>query len=105
VVVGTLVAVEEGVVATGEQLGYVVDAEVDGGDHDRFAHLVLEGFPLEDGSFVPVGNSVVDAMVSATPVVALCGKTWVPGRDPARYPLCRTCAEVALARGWRLPLG
>ncbi len=89
---------------TSHDLDERVEVDLAHGDHDRFAHLVLEGFPLDDGGFVPVGNSVVDAMVSATPVVALCGKTWVPERDPSRYPLCRTCAEIALARGWRLPL-
>ena len=31
-------------------------------------------------------NSVVEGMVNATPVRALCGKVWVPGRDPAKYP-------------------
>jgi hypothetical protein len=77
--------------------------ETDDGDHDRFTHLVLEGFKVKNTGFVATGNSVVDSMVSATPVVALCGKTWVPGRDPDRYPLCRTCAEIAIARGWRLP--
>lgn len=83
----------------------VVDVQTDDGDHDRFAHLVLEGFKVRERGFVATGNSVVDSMVSATPVVALCGKTWVPGRDPSRYPLCRTCAEIAIARGWRLPGG
>jgi hypothetical protein len=79
--------------------------ETDDGDHDRFAHLVLEGFNVKGAGFVATGNAVVDSMVSSTPVVALCGKTWVPGRDPSRYPLCRTCAEIAIARGWKLPAG
>lgn len=80
-----------------------VATSTDEGDHDRFTHLVLEGFNLSEAGFIATGNSVVDSMVSATPVVALCGKTWVPGRDPSKYPLCRTCAEIAIARGWRLP--
>jgi hypothetical protein len=42
-------------------------------------------------------------MVTATPVVALCGKTWVPDRDPHRYPLCPTCREIADSLGWRVP--
>jgi len=29
-----------------------------------------------------------------TPVVALCGKTWVPGRDPDKFPVCPTCKEI-----------
>ena len=75
------------------------------GDHERYTHIVLEGFHLEDEKFVATGNSVVEGMVNATPVVALCGKTWVPGRDPKKYPVCPTCKEVAASMGWRLPGG
>ena len=28
------------------------------------------------------------------PVIALCGKVWVPGRDPNRFPVCPTCKEI-----------
>ncbi|HEV2426714.1 MAG TPA: DUF3039 domain-containing protein [Acidimicrobiales bacterium] len=76
---------------------------LDEGDHNRFAHLVLEGFTPESGEFVSLENSVVDAMVNATPVRALCGKVWVPGRDPSRFPVCPTCAEVASSLGWVAP--
>lgn len=31
------------------------------------------------------------AMVYGTPMQALCGKQWVPSRDPDRFPLCPTC--------------
>jgi len=34
------------------------------------------------------------AMVEGTPVVALCGKVWVPSRDPQRYPVCPECKEI-----------
>jgi hypothetical protein len=33
-------------------------------------------------------------MVMGTPVVALCGKVWVPSRDPEKYPVCPECKEV-----------
>ena len=75
----------------------------DDGDHERFTHLVLEGYTPEDGEFVGLGNSVVEGMVNATPVRALCGKVWVPDRDPARYPLCPTCKEIAESLGWSVP--
>ena len=29
-----------------------------------------------------------------TPVVALCGKVWVPSRDPERFPICPECQEI-----------
>jgi len=38
-------------------------------------------------------------------VKALCGKIWVPGRNPTRYPICPTCKEIAEARGWKVPAG
>jgi hypothetical protein len=33
-------------------------------------------------------------MVMGTPVVALCGKVWVPSRDPQRFPVCPECKEI-----------
>lgn len=72
-------------------------------DHERFTHIVLEGYTPEKGEFVALGNSVVEGMINATPVTALCGKVWVPGRDPEKYPLCPTCREVAATLGWSLP--
>ena len=32
--------------------------------------------------------------LSGEPVVALCGKVWVPGRDPKKFPVCPTCQEI-----------
>lgn len=32
--------------------------------------------------------------IEGTPVEALCGKVWVPTRDPEQYPVCEKCAEV-----------
>ncbi|MCU1363165.1 MAG: hypothetical protein JWM55_993 [Acidimicrobiaceae bacterium] len=79
--------------------------EVDEGDHERFTHIVLEGYTPKDGEFVALNNSVVEGMVNATPVRALCGKIWVPGRDPQKYPVCATCKEIATSLGWSLPGG
>jgi hypothetical protein len=79
--------------------------EVDEGDHERFTHIVLEGYTPKDGEFVGLNNSVVEGMVNATPVRALCGKIWVPGRDPQKYPVCPTCKEIATSLGWSLPGG
>jgi hypothetical protein len=27
-------------------------------------------------------------------VIALCGKVWVPGRDPKKFPVCPECKEI-----------
>lgn len=51
------------------------------GDHERFAHYVKK-------------DKIVEASVMGTPVTALCGKVWVPSRDPGRYPVCPECKEI-----------
>ena len=73
------------------------------GDHERMAHIVLEGWKPEEGDFVSAGPSVVEGIVNGTAVKALCGKIWVPSRDPKRYPVCPTCKEIAESMGWRVP--
>jgi hypothetical protein len=54
------------------------------GDHDRFAHYVDKA-------------EAARAYVEGTPVRALCGKVWVPSRDPSRYPVCPTCKDIVEA--------
>lgn len=51
------------------------------GDHERFAHYVRK-------------EKIVESAVTGTPVVALCGKVWVPGRNPDRFPVCPVCKEI-----------
>lgn len=53
----------------------------DDGDHDRFSHYARK-------------DKLTEAMVMGTPVVALCGKVWVPSRDPQKFPVCPACKEV-----------
>jgi hypothetical protein len=79
------------------------EPDLDEGDHDRMAHIVLEGYTPKGNEFVSTGPSVVEGMVNRTAVRALCGKEWVPGRDPGRYGLCPTCKEIAEAMGWKIP--
>ncbi len=67
-------------------------AAVDEGDHERFAHIVFT--PGRDAAAV-----LTEARVMGTPVTALCGKRWVPERDPAKYPICPECKEIRLRRG------
>ncbi|MGH9104337.1 MAG: DUF3039 domain-containing protein [Acidimicrobiales bacterium] len=73
------------------------------GDHERMAHIVLEGLDTDGGEFVAAGPTVAEGVVMGTPVRALCGKVWVPSRDPKRYPRCPTCKEIAEQMGWAIP--
>lgn len=41
-------------------------------------------------------DDIMEAYVEGTPLTALCGKTWVPSRDPDKYPTCELCAERKL---------
>ena len=54
---------------------------IEPGDHERFSHYVRK-------------EKIVESAVLGTPVVALCGKIWVPGRDPQKFPVCPTCKEI-----------
>ncbi|MGL5865811.1 MAG: DUF3039 domain-containing protein [Dermatophilaceae bacterium] len=51
------------------------------GDHERFSHYVRK-------------EKILESALSGEPVTALCGKVWVPGRDPKRFPVCPTCKEI-----------
>ena len=53
----------------------------DDGGHDRFAHYVDK-------------NKVVESAVTGKAVRALCGKKWIPSRDPEKYPICPVCKEI-----------
>lgn len=60
----------------------VVDPHLDDEDDDtRNSHYVRK-------------EDALRAAVDGVPVVALCGKTWVPVRDPDRFPLCPQCKEL-----------
>ena len=53
----------------------------DEGDHERFAHYVEKA-------------KIMESAVTGTPVKALCGKVWIPTRDPSRVPICPDGQEI-----------
>ena len=66
---------------TREDTGTTPDIRPGDGDHERFAHYVEK-------------DKIVDSAVTGTPVIALCGKVWVPNRDPKRFPVCPDCKRI-----------
>lgn len=64
----------------------VQDQRAEPGDHERFAHYVRK-------------EKILESALSGEPVIALCGKVWVPGRDPNRFPLCPACKEIYQTMG------
>ncbi|MFN8077272.1 MAG: DUF3039 domain-containing protein [Kineosporiaceae bacterium] len=59
----------------------LVEQPVEPGDHERFAHYAHK-------------DKIMESAMTGTPVVALCGKVWVPGRDPKKFPVCPMCKEI-----------
>ena len=57
------------------------DPLLDDGDHDRFSHYARK-------------SDIVKSTVTGRPIVSLCGKVWVPGRDPEKFPVCPECKDV-----------
>ena len=57
------------------------DPTLGDGDHERLAHIVKK-------------NQLTDAMIFGKEITALCGKKWIPSRDPQKCPVCPTCREV-----------
>lgn len=39
--------------------------------------------------------SVTEGYIMGTPVLAICGKVFVPSRDPERLRICPICKEIA----------
>lgn len=53
----------------------------DNGDADRFAHYVSR-------------DRIAESRLTGRPVVALCGKVWVPKHDPSQFPVCPDCKRI-----------
>lgn len=51
------------------------------GDGDRFAHFVRK-------------DKADSSMMTGQPVVALCGKVWIPSRDASNFPICPKCKAL-----------
>jgi hypothetical protein len=67
---------EHGTTTTGKP-----DYRLDDGDHERFAHYVDK-------------SKATESALTGEPVVALCGKVWVPTRDPKQFPVCPECKRL-----------
>jgi Protein of unknown function (DUF3039) len=55
--------------------------QLEEGDHERFAHYVQK-------------DKILESALTGKPVIALCGKVWVPGRDPEKFPVCPDCKKI-----------
>lgn len=53
----------------------------DGGNADRFAHYVSK-------------DKIEESRLTGRPVVALCGKVWIPRHEANDYPVCPECNRI-----------
>jgi hypothetical protein len=58
--------------------------ELENNDENKFAHYAEK-------------VSVTEGYVLGTPVLAVCGKLFVPSRDPKKFPLCPICKKISEA--------
>ena len=66
---------------SGASLDTDLRVSTESGDHDVFAHYASK-------------DEVTRAMVEGIPIVALCGKVWIPFRNPEKYPICPACKQI-----------
>ena len=59
----------------------LIEDPLEPGDHERYSHYVLK-------------EKIVESAVTGKSVRALCGKKWIPGRDPMKFPICPICKEI-----------
>lgn len=55
--------------------------QIDSGESKQFAHYAEK-------------NEITEAYVFGNSIVALCGKIFVPSRDPEKFPICKKCKEI-----------
>jgi hypothetical protein len=55
--------------------------ESDTSDSNQFAHYAEKA-------------SVTEGYIMGTPVIALCGETFIPSRDPEKLTVCPPCKEI-----------
>lgn len=58
-----------------------VEQPAEPGDHERFSHYVKK-------------DKIMESALEGNAVVALCGKVWIPSRDPKKFPICPECKEI-----------
>ncbi|MDZ7676899.1 MAG: DUF3039 domain-containing protein [Acidimicrobiales bacterium] len=51
------------------------------GDDEEYAHICRK-------------DDVTRAYITGEAIEALCGKKWVPSRDPDNYPVCPACKDA-----------
>jgi hypothetical protein len=59
----------------------LIDLDLDKDSKERFAHYAES-------------SKVTEGYIMGTPVIALCGKIFVPSRDPLKLRVCPICKQI-----------
>jgi hypothetical protein len=66
---------------SGTKLNSKAELGTKNGEHDKFSHYVHQ-------------DDMMEAFVEGKPIMALCGKVWVPTRDGKKFPVCKVCKRI-----------
>jgi hypothetical protein len=58
----------------------------------------MSGRTPTSGKICPSTTAIMSASRITSPVMALCGKVWVPSRDPKKFPVCPDCQRIYESR-------
>ncbi len=47
-----------------------------------------------DAAHIVTQEDLIHSQITGEPIRALCGKMWVPKRNPDDYPMCPACVEI-----------
>lgn len=62
-------------------------------------HIAIHSFGYEEGDHDLLAHfaeldEVIKSYKTGMTVISLCGKQWVPSRDPDSFPKCGTCLSI-----------
>ena len=64
-----------------QKLDFDLDESDESDDSNHFAHYADK-------------SKITEGHVLGTPVIAICGRIFVPSRDPEKFPVCPICKKI-----------
>lgn len=58
-----------------------------------------EGDEAPDAAHIVTQQDLMQSQITGQAIRALCGKMWVPKRNPDDFPLCQSCVDILNAAG------
>jgi len=55
---------------------------------------ISDGPDDADAAHIVSQKDLMHSQITGEPIRALCGKLWVPKRNPDDYPMCPACVEI-----------